>query len=229
MSRTHAVPTFRTKRIATLIALAAAGGTLAVAGAQAEAETTAVEEDSSSYRVCHYTGDSSQPFDASKPYELQVYDSGGDMRRDHELHAFDIELKEDGESCPDPVTPRSEEPPVVIEAVSQPQAQAPAAAPQPQLVRSRAPRVCASRRDFRIRVRTRKADPVVKAVVRVNGRKVRVVRGARLTAPVRLTGLPKGRYAVDITATTRSGRQLSGVRRYFTCTPKSARRTVPQH
>ena len=79
---------------------------------------------------------------------------------------------------------------------------------------------CLSRRSFRIRIRTRKADPVVRATVTVNGRKVQTVRGRRVTAPVRLTGLPKGRTVVKIVATTKSGKKLRGTRTYHPCTAK---------
>jgi hypothetical protein len=51
-----------------------------------------------------------------------------------------------------------------------------------------------------------------------------VVRGKRLTSPVDLRGLPKGRFKVTITVTTESGRRLSGTRRYRTCTPKIVRK-----
>ena len=244
-----------TRRVATVLALAAAGGSFGLLSAQAEADTAPVddmtcvvllsedgatcppageepkeeEEGDHSYRVCHATGD------PAHPWEEMVFESGGDQNDWLEKHPDDYEL-EDGKSCPpDPEQPpKEEEPPVVI--VEQPQQQQqPAAvqqaapAPQAQAAPSlNAPRACGSRRNFRIRVRTRKADPVVSAAVLVNGRRVRVVRGARLTAPVRLTGLPKGRYSVQIKAKTKSGRTLSGVRRYFTCTPKSARRTTPK-
>jgi len=80
-------------------------------------------------------------------------------------------------------------------------------------------RKCRSRRSFRIRLREPKADPLVSAIVNVNGRRVRVVKGRRLTAPVDLRNLPRGRYAVKIVATTATGRVLQGTRRYRTCVP----------
>ena len=58
------------------------------------------------------------------------------------------------------------------------------------------------------------------AVVRVNGKKVKVVRGKRLRAPVRLKGLPKGTIRVRITIRLANGRKISGVRTYHTCIPK---------
>lgn len=84
----------------------------------------------------------------------------------------------------------------------------------------KATRKCRSRRSFRIRLREPKADPLVRATVTVNGRRVRVVAGRRLTAPVNLRNLPRGRYSVKIAATTASGRVVQGTRRYRTCVPK---------
>lgn len=81
-------------------------------------------------------------------------------------------------------------------------------------------RRCRSRRNFRIRLRSPAGDPLVSARVKVNGRIVTVARGARLTAPVDLRGLPKGRYTVSITAKTVLGRTVSGSRRYRTCVPR---------
>jgi hypothetical protein len=81
-------------------------------------------------------------------------------------------------------------------------------------------RKCRSRRNFRIRLREPKADPLVKATVRVNGKRVRVLSGKRLTAPVDLRNLPRGRYTVKIVATTASGKVVQGTRRYRTCVRK---------
>jgi hypothetical protein len=84
----------------------------------------------------------------------------------------------------------------------------------------KATRKCRSRRNFRIRLRAPKADPLVRATVNVNGKRVRVVVGTRLTAPVDLRNLPKGRYTVKIVATTASSRVVQGTRKYRTCVPK---------
>jgi hypothetical protein len=90
-----------------------------------------------------------------------------------------------------------------------------------------AARVCTSRRSFRIRVRSKRRDPVVGATVSVNGKRVKTLKGKRISAPVVLRGLPKGTFLVKITATTRKGRKISGTRKYRTCTPKGARQTIP--
>jgi hypothetical protein len=48
------------------------------------------------------------------------------------------------------------------------------------------------------------------------------VRGTRVTAPVNLQGLPKGRFVVRIEITATDGRTLKGSRAYRTCTKKRA-------
>lgn len=78
-------------------------------------------------------------------------------------------------------------------------------------------RRCVSRRRFRIRLRAPRGDPLTSARVFVNGKRVKVLRGNRLTAPIDLRGLPKGRFRVKVTATTRSGRALTSTRKYRTC------------
>jgi hypothetical protein len=84
-------------------------------------------------------------------------------------------------------------------------------------------RSCVSRRNFRIRVRRQRAGvTLVSAAIAVNGRRVAVRRGARLTAPVDLRGLPKGRFTVRISALTADGRAIVGTRRYRTCAARRA-------
>ena len=78
-------------------------------------------------------------------------------------------------------------------------------------------RRCISRRHFRIRLRQRGGIRIAAAVVLVNGRRVATRRGRRVTAPVDLRGLPKGRYTVKITILTTDGRTIVGKRKYRTC------------
>ena len=82
---------------------------------------------------------------------------------------------------------------------------------------------CVSRRAFRIRLRKRSGVTYRSATVSVNGRRVKVVRGKRLTAPVDLRGLPTGRVVVRISVTLADGTRLTGKRSYRTCTPKKTR------
>jgi hypothetical protein len=81
-------------------------------------------------------------------------------------------------------------------------------------------RRCLSRRSFRIRLREPPGDALETARVYVNGRRVAIRRRDRITAPVNLRGLPRGRYTVKITATTVLGKTITGKRRYRTCAPR---------
>ncbi|HEV2812079.1 MAG TPA: hypothetical protein VGW10_02405 [Solirubrobacteraceae bacterium] len=77
---------------------------------------------------------------------------------------------------------------------------------------------CASRRKFAIRLKEPPGDALKAAVITLNRKKLNVVkRNGRLTSTVDLRGLPRGRYALKIVATTVRGRSISGTRRYRTC------------
>ena len=73
---------------------------------------------------------------------------------------------------------------------------------------------------FKIRIRVPKGKKARSATVRVNNKKVKVVRGKRLRAPVRLRGLPKGKFTVKITVRLTNGKKITGKRTYHTCIPK---------
>ena len=88
---------------------------------------------------------------------------------------------------------------------------------------SQGARRCLSRRSFRIRLKEPPGDALKTARVTVNGKQVATRSGARLTAPIVLRGLPRGRYRVRLVATTVLGRTISGTRRYRTCAPKRRR------
>jgi hypothetical protein len=62
--------------------------------------------------------------------------------------------------------------------------------------------------------------------VYVNGKRVRVVSGRRLRAPVNLRGLPRGTVRVKIVGRTRSGRTVASTRTYHTCTAKRRSKEV---
>jgi hypothetical protein len=79
---------------------------------------------------------------------------------------------------------------------------------------------CLSRRSFTIRIRKLKGVTWVSAVVKVRGKRVKTVKRSRITAPVNLTGLPRGQFSVSITAKTLDGRTVTGSRTYHTCTRK---------
>ncbi len=79
---------------------------------------------------------------------------------------------------------------------------------------------CASKRNFKIRIRKVAKVAFSSAAVFVNGKRVRLVKGERLTAPVDLRGLPAGRFSARIVVTTVDGRKLTAARKYRTCSPK---------
>ena len=87
---------------------------------------------------------------------------------------------------------------------------------------------CASRRNFKIRLRVPRDAAVTRAIVKVNGRQVAVRRGDRLRSQVDLRTLPKGRFSVTIELRLADGRVVKGTRRYRTCTPKRRRHTRPR-
>jgi hypothetical protein len=89
---------------------------------------------------------------------------------------------------------------------------------------ARPSRVCASRRNFVIRVHRPRFVRLVSATILVNGRRVAVRKGRRLTAGVDLRGLPPGRFTVTIKARTTSGRTITGKRRYRTCVSERRRK-----
>jgi len=76
-------------------------------------------------------------------------------------------------------------------------------------------KACVSRRHFRIRVKKGSYKTVV---VWVNGRRVKSLKGKRITAAVDLRGLPKGTFKVKIAATLATGKVVTDTRTYRTCT-----------
>ena len=79
---------------------------------------------------------------------------------------------------------------------------------------------CMSRRSFKIRLKEPKGDALRSAEVFLNGKRIQVRTGKRLTAPINLKGLPKGRYTVKIVAKTVLGKTIQGKRKYRTCAKK---------
>ncbi len=79
---------------------------------------------------------------------------------------------------------------------------------------------CMSRRSFKIRLREPRGDALKSAEVFLNGKRIQVRTGKRLTAPINLKGLPKGRYTVKIVAKTVLGKTIQGKRKYRTCAKK---------
>ena len=76
---------------------------------------------------------------------------------------------------------------------------------------------CASRRSFKIRIREPKGVKLVSATVTVNKKRVKTLKGKRITAGVDLRGLPKGTVTVSVSAKTADGRTVKDSRKYHTC------------
>lgn len=80
---------------------------------------------------------------------------------------------------------------------------------------------CFSRRSFKIRLKEPAGDALVSAQVSRNGKRIAVSKvGGRLTATIRLTGSPRGRYTIKISAKTVLGKTIKGSRKYRTCAKK---------
>jgi hypothetical protein len=136
------------------------------------------------------------------------------LANDYEGDDRTIDQNGDGNAAPDM---GADEAPAPTPATT-PTTQTPAPKPAAGGVAGTQAKSCVSRRSFRIKLRNR-GQKVVKATVLVNGKKVKVLRGKRLTSRVDLKGLPKGRFSVRITLKLANGKTISGVRRYRTCVP----------
>lgn len=80
---------------------------------------------------------------------------------------------------------------------------------------------CFSRRSFKIRLKEPAGDALLSATVSRNAKRIPVTKaGGRLTATIRLTGSPRGRYTIKIAAKTVLGKTIKGSRKYRTCAKK---------
>jgi hypothetical protein len=100
-------------------------------------------------------------------------------------------------------------------------APAPAAGPQlfgpAGIVTAPSSKACVSHRAFAIHVRQLAGLTYKSVTVDLNGHRLSVTRGARITAPINLRGLPRGTYVVKITVLTSTGAKIIGTRTYHTC------------
>ncbi|HTR72857.1 MAG TPA: hypothetical protein VMG80_04605 [Solirubrobacteraceae bacterium] len=79
------------------------------------------------------------------------------------------------------------------------------------------PKACTSKRDFKIHIQHVKQLGLVSAVVKVDGKNRKTLKGKSLSTAVNLVGLPQGTFTVEIVAHRRNGRTLKGKRVYHTC------------
>lgn len=84
-------------------------------------------------------------------------------------------------------------------------------------------RKCVSRRRLRVTLKVPPGQHVRGARVLVNGKRKATRTSSRFTAPVNLTGLPKGRFTVVVEVTLADGRKLTQRRRFRTCAAKRKR------
>jgi hypothetical protein len=89
-------------------------------------------------------------------------------------------------------------------------------------------KVCLSHRAFTIHVRQLAGLTYKSVTVELNGHKLSVTRGAKITAPINLRGLPKGAYTIRITVLTTTGKKITGTRTYHTCRPHRATHGQPK-
>jgi hypothetical protein len=143
----------------------------------------------------------------------------GDLTKDYAGDGRVLDGNGDGTSRVDMGADEYKPPTVEPEPTPTPAVQPPAPAPQGAVL-GQTQKSCVSRRVFSIRIRVPKGKKARSATVRVNNKKVKVVRGTRLRAPVRLRGLPKGRFTVKITVRLANGKKVTGKRIYHTCVPK---------
>ncbi len=157
----------------------------------------------------------SNPFAAT----LGTAEATGTIRNDD---AAPVPISVDDPVILTPPAPVVIPPPAIVATVPPPATKPPA--PQTAALGLPAAKRCASRRSFRITLKAPKGQKAKTIVVLVNNKKVKTVTGKKVTAPVDLRGLPKGKFTVKITMTTVSGKTLTQTRTYKTCVPKKKKK-----
>lgn len=87
-------------------------------------------------------------------------------------------------------------------------------------IKAAAPKACTSKREFTIHIQNAKQLGLVSAVVKIDGKNAKTLRGKRLSTAINLVGLPQGTFTVEIVGRRRDGRTVKGERVYHTCVPK---------
>jgi hypothetical protein len=83
-------------------------------------------------------------------------------------------------------------------------------------------RSCNTRRSMTVRLRRPARGRITRVAVRVAGKRVKLLRGARVRSRFVVRGLPrKGSYRVRVIARTSTGRRIVSSRRYRACVPRS--------
>jgi hypothetical protein len=81
-----------------------------------------------------------------------------------------------------------------------------------------AARTCKSRRIVTVRLpKPRKGSSYKQVSALLNGKRIKVVKGSRISARIDLRGLPRGRFTLKLTIVPTSGRKVTSTRHYVTC------------
>jgi hypothetical protein len=87
---------------------------------------------------------------------------------------------------------------------------------------------CLKRSSLKIKLRNPKYDPLKEVVVKVNGKKVKAVKGTeKLKKPIVLKNLPDGTFNVSVVATTVLDERLKGHKKYTSCGTGSGKIRLP--
>lgn len=85
-------------------------------------------------------------------------------------------------------------------------------------------KACVSQASLKIKLRDPKYDPLTEVLVKINGKKVALVKGVkRLKKGITLKKLPSGTYKVSVVATTVLKQHLSGSQTYKSCSSGSGK------
>jgi hypothetical protein len=79
------------------------------------------------------------------------------------------------------------------------------------------PSQCKSRRKFTINVKRPKGKKIEKVRVKLNDREFKVIKGKNVKAEIDLSGLPRGRFTLQVVVKTTDGKTYTSTRRYTTC------------
>lgn len=184
--------------------------------------------DGETFRMSHQGPDGDPSFDADNGVAAFSPGVGHMLVFSEGTQTFDASRPDEGDRQEDEVFSRGERQPS-----PPPPAPTPTPTPTPgpgvvipppvkasQVIRLRSNKRCVKRRRMKLRLREPAGVTLKRAVVRVNGKKVRVVRGAKLRKAVKLRRLPKRRFTVKVKAKTTDGRTFKRKRSYRACKRK---------
>jgi hypothetical protein len=87
---------------------------------------------------------------------------------------------------------------------------------------------CVADRTLKLRLRKLRHVKWLGATIKVDGKRVKTVKRSQVTRPVTLTRLPRGRFALSITARANHHRRAKAKRTYHACAPQPGPKPAPQ-